>query len=376
MRRSLPAVLLAGGLLLLGASPAAASSTTGPATVTEHGEVALSGTIEEPTTERVTGVAELRLTGPGADAVPVARSARPTPQEPRRDPATVAFPLTTAPCNLPGDRCTGGAVLPNGSWTVQLFEVDRAAGAPDVERGEPTVVVVDVPALPPQDVTATLEGRTVTVAWARGVGPRQGLVEPDVRWTVDDGAGRTVAAGPEACTDGRCSVGVQYPGDASGSRTFTVSASRPGSAPATPTQAAEPVVVPAVPGAPSSSPSGAPGGGGTGQATAQSFTRGLGSFAPGLGLPTLPPPLPPPPVTAPQVADTFAPTLGFEDRSEVVPEDDVPEPQAAPGRESVLRSTGGPLGESAVRGVAGALVMLMAGAHLRTWLSTTRPTDL
>lgn len=379
------AAVLASCLLLLSAGPAAASTTTAPAQVTEHGEVALSGVIEEPPAEQ-TGVAELRLSGPGATAVPVARSARPSPEQPRRDPSRVSFSLLTAPCNLPVDLCAEGTVLPNGAWTVQLFEVERPGGDAEVERGAASTFVVDVPAFRPQDVTAVLEGRTVTVRWARGVGPDRSLVEPDVRWTVDDGRGRSLTVDPVACVGARCSAVLRYPdGAAPGRRSFTVAAARPGSAAPAVSPAEGEVVVPPVP-RPGGSAPGSPAGpsaagspdaepAGSGQATAQSFAQEFGSFAPGLGLPGLPQPPGTPPVDAPQVADTFGPTLGYEDRFEDGP---VPEPQAAPrGRESVLTSSGGLLDdEVAVRSVAGALVLLLAGAHLRTWLAGSRPTHL
>lgn len=370
MRRRLTAAVAA--VVLLTGGAAAASSTSAPERLTEHGEpVMLTGVIEEPPAER-TGVAELRLTGPGVQGVAVARSAQRSAQDPDRDPAQVSFPLKTAPCNLPGDVCSGGAVLPNGTWTLRLFEVDRPADQPEVERGEPTTFVVDVPALPPQDVTASLEGRTVTVAWARRVGPEKGFVEPDVRWTVGDGTGRAVTVGPEACTDGRCSTTFVYADDASGARTFTVAAGRPGDSPPTATRAEGSVVVPVVPGArPSPTADG-----GSGQATARSLGQGLGSFAPGApAVPALP--QAPPSVTPPQVADTFDPTLTYDDQLQ--PESGVPEPQAAPpsdGRGGVLTSNDALLDDGVARSLAGALLLLLVAAHLRAWLARSRPGEL
>lgn len=390
MRRAL-ALAVAGTVVVLTASASSASTTEEPSAstteapkqITEHGEVVLKGVIDEPPGEG-TGVAELRLTGPGVEGVAVARSGRPSPEEPQRDPASVTFPLRTAPCNLPGDVCAGGAVLANGVWTVQLFEVDRPADDQEIARGEPARVVVDVPALPPEDVSAVLEGRTVTVAWARGVGPEQALVEPDVRWTVADGTGRAVTVGPEACADGRCSTAFAYADDASGPRRFTVAASRSETAEPTATAAPDDVVVPAVPGAspgPSAGASGGPGasgapggGGGSGLATARSLRDGLSRFTP--AVPTLPglPSGSPPSVASPQVADTFDPTLTYEAPRE--DESGVPEPQAAQppsGRESVLTSNDALVDDAAARSIAGALVLLLAGAHLRTWLSGSRP---
>lgn len=397
-RRLSRAAAAATGLLvlLLTATPALASTLTVPPPVTAHGELTLSGVIEEAPAER-TGVAELRLTPPGTDvpAVAVARSQQPSPANPRSDPARVSFVLTTAPCNLPTDGCKDGAVLPNGTFTLQLFEVDRGPARPEVERGTAATFVVDVPAGTPEDVKAAIDGRQVTVGWARGVGPDRTLVEPDVRWTVDDGKGRSVAVGPEACSAGTCTAVLRYPDGASGSRRYTVVASRPGTAAPTASAASSEVVVPVVAGAPSegaagpgSSPgasagpgagAGAPGAtpgstGISGAATAQSFAQGFSSFAPSLGLPKLPGL---PETTAPSVAepDTFDRTLRYD--GELDAETGPPDPVAAPqGRDGVLTSTGGLLGdEQVLRSLAGALLLLLTGAHLRTWLARTRAED-
>jgi hypothetical protein len=127
---------------------------------------------------------------------------------------------------------------------------------------------------------------------------------------------------------------------------------------------------------PGAAPSPTAADGGSGQATARSLGQTLGGFAPGASLPPLsgpPSTAPDPSVAAPQVADTFAPELGYDDR--VVEDLVVPEAQAAPrGRGGVLTdATGGLLGDEAVaRSLAGALVLLMSGAHLRTWLTGSR----
>jgi hypothetical protein len=379
-RRQAMTAVLTGAMLLLGAG-AAAAGTTAPERVTAHGEVPLSGVIEE---RDRTGVAELRVSGPGVAPVAVARSAQPSPETPRSDPAQVAFALTTAPCNVPGETCGGGRALPNGTWTVQLFEVERLR-EDDVERGEPVTFVVDVPAGTPQDVVAAIDERTVTVQWARGVGADKAVIEPDVRWTVDDGKGRTATVSPAVCQQGTCRVQLPYPDDASGPRRFTVAGQRPGTSPAAASAPSNEVVVPVVPGAPSpgASPAATPGaspgadGAGPGQATAQSFDQGFSSFPPSLGLPQLPQqPGSSPSVAVPQVADTFEPTLGYDVSREA--ESVTREPVAAPqGREGVLTSDGGLLGDAQLlRSVAGALVLLLAGGHLRTWLARSRPGEL
>ncbi|HWG93992.1 MAG TPA: hypothetical protein VNU66_07195, partial [Mycobacteriales bacterium] len=253
---------------------------------------------------------------------------------------------------------------------------------------------------------------TVTVTWARAVGPDRSLVEPDVRWSVSDGVARTEQVAPSACTGGTCKAVFTYPDGESGPRSYTVSATRPcsgcsnGPTSSTPTQ---PVVVPVVPGAtpstpgaspePGSSPSpgsspGAPSSGGTtggtsggtgrpapstggsGVADPGSFARSFGSFSAKLGLPKLPP-LPEaqsPAVAAPQLPDgTFEDSLDYGAREL---DDDAEAPEVASGRGGTLTSTEGPLGdEQLVRGVAAALVLVLSGAHLRAWLGRTEPDE-
>jgi hypothetical protein len=390
---------------------AAASAVSGPATVTEHGTFTVTGVLDEGVNR--TGVAELRVSGNGYERA-VARASRPSTREPQADPNRVSYGVATAPCTLPDAAfCGGGGVLPNGRYAVRLFEVDRPPDGGQVERGQsagggtPFSVLVDVPALRPEDVTAALSGRTVTVSWARGVGADRSLVEPDVRWVVSDNVGRSAPAGPGACSGGTCRATLTYPDDEAGPRTFTVTASRPcegcanSGTSSTPTA---PVVVPVVPGAtpgpgdrePSpGSGSGQPGSGGsagtgsggsggtagtgggsggtggtgTGTADPSAFARGFSSFEPKLGLPKLPPL---PQADAPAVAAPLLPDGTFDDELDYGrerPLEALEEPSASRGRESVLRSTEGlPVSEELVRGVAAALVLVLSGAHLRTWL--------
>ena len=67
-----------------------------------------------------------------------------------------------------------------------------------------------------------------------------------------------------------------------------------------------------------------------------------------------------------------------EENARLQDEPGLPEPVAAPsGRETVLQSTGGLLGdEQLLRSIAGALVLMLAAGHLRSWLSRSRPDDL
>ena len=113
------------------------------------------------------------------------------------------------------------------------------------------------------------------------------------------------------------------------------------------------------------------------QAVAQrkAFALGFSAFGPKLGIPKLPPlPQAQAPAIAPELADgTFEPTLGFEEQvlTERVP---VPVAQGPTARvrnvvDSALDS------ERLIRSTAGALVLLMAGAHLRRWLGSAAAED-
>lgn len=288
--------------------------------------------------------------------------------------------LKTACPTDPGDVCAEGRPGPNGRWLV------RQSG---VGSSEEIAFFLRIGGAAPTDVTATLEARTATVSWAP-------TSEPDVvGWSVGDGASSQRVT-QEACNDTRCSTTFGYPASQGGQRAFTVQAVRPSgveqpaevagpaatSAPVTLPPPETPPPSPRPPGAgpgPAAGPSASNGAGGS--ATAQSFGQGFGSFSPSLGLPKLPP-LPEttaPAVAGPQVADTFEPGLDY-DRSleaETGTDDDDEDDVAAPrGRAGTLTSTGGVLGdEQLMRSLAGALVLLMGGAHLRTWLARTSPDD-
>lgn len=297
--------------------------------------------------------------------------------------------LKTACPGDPGDTCDGGPVGPNGRWLVRQSGVGAVEEVPFFLR---------IGGAAPADVASSLEGRTATVSWA----PAR---EPDVvGWDVGDGAS-TQRVTPEACNDTRCSTTFGYPGSQSGRRAFTVQAVRPTGVEqpaevAGPAATSPPVTLPAPAPPPSAGPSGtgpragassgpsAPPGP-AGAATAQSFGQGFSSFSPSLGLPELPPPpqTTAPAVAGPQVADTFEPSLRYDDSLDAETgtssdgdgdgdgngDDDVAAPR---GREGTLTSTGGLLGdEQLLRSLAGALVLLMSGAHLRTWLARAGPDD-
>lgn len=356
--------------------------------VVQHGKVALSGTVDFSERDPL----ELRLTVPGGPAQVVASVGA---AELGQSGRTLSFELTTAPCNVP-NTCTPGRDAPNGGWLLELVQLRPAQlGGPELLAQR--TFVVDVPARAPSRVDAALTGsRQVTVSWARGT-------EPDLLgWQVsDDDQLRSLAPAAAGCDDsGTCSTVFDYPARASGSRTFSVAAVRacgvPDCRPVTSSRVTtDPVKLPATPSpSPSSSPSngaGGPGGsGGTGGAgggggsaaggstsaagspttAAAAFSEGFSSFGPKLGLPKLPPlPLSSvPSVADAEIADgTFEGSLGYDDEV-------VREPVAAPGgRTSVLKSSGGLLDdEQLMRSLAGALLLLLVAAHLRSWLSRSR----
>jgi hypothetical protein len=412
LRAGVAVGLLAPVLALAAPAHAASSVSATPASVTQHGQVTLNGTLEWDGPSA--GRAQLRLAAPGGPASPVATA------DSGQDPRVVAFTIGTAPCAPEGSAlCERGNVVPNGRWAVELWEVQRSLDGVDRQVANASLFI-DIPAGTPQEVTAVLDDRTVTVTWARGVGPEQKLVEPDVVWRVDDGDGRSVLARPSDCDGATCRAVFAYGDDESGPRSFTVSASRPcdgcRAAPATSAATDEVVIPVAAPTTSPTAPGAAPGGGsgpsaapstgagtadattpapdgatgaapgagataqgGTGRSQALSFAQGFSDFAPKLGLPKLPP-LPDTAVAAPQIADgTYEESLGYQDqivREPVVDEPVVDEPVAQGGRPGVLTSSDGPLGDEQVaRSLAVALVLMLSGAHLRTWLARARADD-
>lgn len=98
----------------------------------------------------------------------------------------------------------------------------------------------------------------------------------------------------------------------------------------------------------------------------KSFALTFSAFGPKLGIPKLPPlPQAQAPAIAPELADgTFKPTLGFQDQ---VVQERVEVAQAPTER---VRSVVGTAldSERLLRSTAGALVLLLLGAHLRRWL--------
>lgn len=293
---------------------------------------------------------------------------------PTAEPATLSLLLKTRCPADPGEACESGLPGANGRWLARQLLSDA----------DERPFFLRIGGLPVTEVAAIREGRTVTVRWTPGP-------ETDVTgWAVGDGEAEQRVT-PEACAEGSCTTTFTYPEGATGERTYGVRAARPcgveecpdvlgdvAASPAVALSDSPPSAAPssgpstAAPGAPGASPS--PGGAGT--ATAQTFAQGFSSFAPALGLPKLPP-LPAtsaPSVAGPQVADGFDPGFDLGDEEE---EPGSPDPViASRGRESVLEATGGMLDdEQLLRSVAGALLLLLAGAHLRTWLARSTPDD-
>jgi hypothetical protein len=106
----------------------------------------------------------------------------------------------------------------------------------------------------------------------------------------------------------------------------------------------------------------------------KAFALGFSAFGPKLGIPKLPPlPQAQAPAIAPELEDgTFEPTLGFEDQ---VLTERVPIAQQGP-TERVRSVVGSALdSERLLRSSAVALVLVLAAAHLRRWLGSSREAD-
>lgn len=99
----------------------------------------------------------------------------------------------------------------------------------------------------------------------------------------------------------------------------------------------------------------------------KAFALGFSSFGPKLGIPKLPPLPQQAPALAPELADgTYEPTLGFEDQV-------VTEKVETTGPTAAVRNVVGSAldSERLATSTAGALLLLLTGAHLRRWLGAT-----
>ena len=349
----------------------------------------------------------LFLTSPGGAEVEI------DAQESNFSDGTLEYVLDLA-CWTKG--CTGSQLAPNGTWTV------RQGGGTSATSTFTTAIE---PAPPTAVRAEPLNPREVQISWRLGA-------EPDlVAWTVYEGSAPVQErVGRSACAGSTCSTVVRYASPGSGEHSYTVKAHRstaPGStstldssmsAPASARLENPPPSPAPTPGdtgsggdsggAPSTGNGSTTGGagapsqggsagddtatGGTGGGTAapapigtgapaagdsadakavaqrKAFALGFSAFGPKLGIPKLPPlPQAQAPAIAPELADgTFEPTLGFEDQ--VVTE----RVEVAQGPTQRVRTVVGTAldSERLATSTAAALVLLLAGAHLRRWLGT------
>lgn len=361
---------LAAGLLGVLAGPAHAEGfVTAPTEpVTAHGAVTVTGDVDAAERDRL----ELRIGAPGQSPQVVAQLGPAATTDSAR---TLSASLDTATCGIVA--VCGRGTAANGTYAVDLLAV-RPPELGSEERVLATgSFVVDVPARVPAEVAAEVTApRQVTVSWARGT-------EPDLRgWQVGDGAGRTQTVAPAACDGDTCATAFSYGAGDSGARTYSVVATRAcagADCDPVPSVAAStgPVDI-ATAGQtsgdgtppPGSPPPGATGG--VGRADTRSLDFGLGDFGPTSDVPSIPEAAPvPPAVAGPELADTFEGTLGFDERVTTVPEVlDEPAVEASGRDPAVATVTGGPLSdEQLVSSVAGALLLVLLGAHLRAWLA-------
>lgn len=359
---------------------------------------------------------KLTLTGPGGVAVVVAS----VPAN-RFEGGELSYALDTSCWVFPSDRCSGRQPAPNGAWTLT-----QSGGATD-RVGFSLRIAPRAPA----SVAATAESsREVRVSWRRGEEPDlTGFTIFEGSVAVKDGIDVSTCSDSGACSSvlttdfGEHTYRVRAsrlvaPGSSatlesplSGAATVTL-------APPAPSPQPSPAPAPGQSPAPAGGgPSGQPGtprpvatsagsnggaGKGSGGASAaprsgssgkgpiavgqaspapgtsvteaavaqrKAFALSFSSFGPKLGIPKLPP-LPQaqsPSIAAPLPDGTFEPTLGFE--PQVVLER-VPTIGQGPARR-VSTVVGNALdSERLARSTAGALVLLMLGAHLRRWLGT------
>ena len=292
--------------------------------------------------------------------------------------------------------CSNDRPAPNGVWTVQ----QTGDNAPT----RTSTFQLLIPARPPTGVTADGSApQQVRLSWKDGP-------EPDLTgFAVFDGGQQVKTLARGACVGGTCTTVIDYQADGVGLHTYTVRAFRS----LGPDVAGEPLesgssnevsatvlpgaglpgplgdVVPGTEASPApdspASASPAPGGptasrspaatrpGGSAPAAnstaarRQAFSSGFSAFGPKLGVPKLPP-LPQAPAVAQLPDGTFEPTLGFEDQ-------ELSETGPPGGVAARVTSTVGAafVSEQIVRSTAGALVLMLAGAHLRRWLSTAPP---
>ena len=414
---------LAAGAVITAASPAAAAVTApGNGAVFEtYGTVPIRadyGASSNATT--------LTLTSPGGPAVEIDRA------EPNvANGGTLSYDLDTGCWTFPSSSCRDGRLAPNGTWTVtqsggtsgsttfvtrirpkaptgltatpmSRTEVKvswRLGAEPDLTgwtlfEGSGVVNAVTRSACEAGTCSAVVryatEGsgeHTYTVRASRSVAPGssetlEGPQSAPVTTRLDapaapaspapgtgggtapgsgGGTGGTDDGGSGAGTDGGSGNNGGTGGGSTGGGTSGGGTGGGGSTAGGPTGGGPPISTGTAPAASADQ-----------QAVAQrkAFALSFSAFGPKLGIPKLPPlPQAQAPAVAPEVADgTFEPTLGFEDQ--VVRE----RVEVAQGPTQRVRNVVGTAldSERLLRSTAAALVLLLAGAHLRRWLSAGR----
>ncbi len=402
------ALPMAGALLLVGA-PGASAAVQQPGNGTVFAadrDVRIVMSADHPR-----GASSLTLTSPGGPAVTVASDGGSAP---------LTYALDTGCWTYPSDSCTGRVPAANGTWVVE-----QTGSTTD----KVSFVLRIAPKAPEGLAAEPVDGRTVRLSWRRGVEPDL------TGYVLSEGGSpiRTISA--STCEGTACSATVAYEREGTGEHSYLLQSVRsdggdgtlqssgspasttlaaptpspapgpsggpapggggtPGGTPGGGTASGGPApstASPGVSGKPNStaspgagaSASGAPGttsGGGTTafrpsggtaaeQAIAQrrAFATSFSAFGPKLGIPKLPPlPQSPTPDVAPLPDGGFSPTLGFEDQ--VVRERVESQGPAA----RVTTVVGNALdSEQLVRSTAGALVLLLIGAHLRRWLAVS-----
>lgn len=290
---------------------------------------------------------QLQLTAPGQAATAVGKSGL-NPQ----------YPFATA-CYPAGSACRPAA---NGTWTITL------TGTNSTTR----TFVLAIPPKAPTGVTAKASAPgEVTVSWPRGAEPD--LASYQVSQADDSQGGlRSTVDADKACgaaAASACSAKLTFTGDRyGGPHTFVVVAQRqcPAGCPDPVVSSAKSAPASAIldQAAPSAStsqggPASAPGKGKSG------FVFGSGSLGPGFGTANLHLKEQPLPGQAgPSVAGqtklpdgTYKETLGYGDQTQQVP------------LSSSTREAGPSTDKTPIwRGIAGALVLVLLGAHLRQLL--------
>jgi hypothetical protein len=343
-RFRVPAVLLAGALLLLAPAPAsAAGGITSPGVgvvVRADAVVPLRATVEGPAAEP----SELSLQPPVGEAEVVAVSTGP-------DGGELAHDLDTSCASR---VCTGRRPALNGTWTLRL-----SGGAQD-ER----TFVLRIPPAVPAEVAAERSEGGVLIRWRQGD-------EPDLTgYDVLDARGRTVRGGVglDAC-DAERTCRVEVPEEAG---SWTVRAYRMAcpdctdllASPASGAVRAAGAGVPAAPAveagpAPATRPSrpaAAPPAQGPSQREA--FGRSFVLAGPAAPVPPAPVALPAPP---PQADGPYGDTLGYGER-------EVALPSTGPPLSRASDAVGSLVGDGdRIRLMVLAGLMVAASVWLRRW---------